>query len=255
MGLVGENKGIQTHRPFRSPHHTISSAGLVGGGTFPTPGEVSMAHLGILFLDELPEFRRDVLEVLRQPMEDGAVTISRASTSLTFPAEFTLVAAMNPCPCGFFGDPIKECICSTHAIANYVKRISGPLLDRIDIHIEVPRVPYEKLRGEGREGESSKSIRDRVRLARERQISRYNNSRLHFNSRMSQKEIREFCKLPEESEILLKRAVDSLGLSARAYNRVIKIARTIADLAGREAIETADLAEAIQYRTLDRSWT
>ena len=254
MGLVPEDVGIQRHRPFRSPHHTISSAGLVGGGTYPTPGEVSMGHLGILFLDELPEFRRDVLEVLRQPMEDGNVTISRASTSLTFPAEFTLVAAMNPCPCGFYGDPIKECICSTHAIANYVKRISGPLLDRIDIHIEVPRVPYEKLRGQGREGETSKSIRERVKAARERQLARYKDSNVHFNSRMPQRAIREFCELPDESEALLKRAVDSLGLSARAYNRVIKIARTIADLAGREKIETADLAEAIQYRTLDRKW-
>jgi magnesium chelatase family protein len=253
MGLIPENLGIQRHRPFRSPHHTISSAGLVGGGSFPSPGEVSMAHLGILFLDELPEFRRDVLEVMRQPMEDGSVTISRASSSLTFPSEFTLVAAMNPCPCGFYGDPIKECICSPHAIANYMKRISGPLLDRIDIHIEVPRVPYEKLRGAGREGESSETIRNRVRAARERQLVRYKNTKVHFNSRMSQKEVRKHCELPDESEELLKRAVDSLGLSARAYNRVIKIARTIADLAGRDSIETADLAEAIQYRTLDRN--
>jgi magnesium chelatase family protein len=255
MGLLPDHVGIQRERPFRSPHHTISSAGLVGGGTYPTPGEVSMAHLGILFLDELPEFRRDVLEVMRQPMEDGNVTISRASTSLTFPAQFTLVSAMNPCPCGFYGDPVKECICSTHAIANYVKRISGPLLDRIDIHIEVPRVPYEKLRGANREGESSDQIRNRVSEARTRQILRFKERKIVFNSRMSQRDIREFCVLPEESENLLKRAVDSLGLSARAYNRVIKIARTIADLAGRDKIETSDLAEAIQYRTLDRSWS
>jgi magnesium chelatase family protein len=253
MGLLPENIGIQRYRPFRSPHHTISAAGLVGGGTYPTPGEVSLSHLGVLFLDELPEFRRDVLEVLRQPMEDGLVTISRASTTLTFPAAFTLVSAMNPCPCGFYGDPIKECICSTHAIANYSKRISGPLLDRIDIHIEVPRVPYEKLRGHGREGDSSEVIRKRVQEARERQLKRYKNAKTRFNARMTQRELREFCKLPDESETLLKRAVDSLGLSARAYNRVIKIARTIADLAGRDSIETADIAEAIQYRSLDRN--
>lgn len=251
MGLLPEEAGVQTKRPFRSPHHTISAAGLIGGGSYPSPGEVSLAHLGVLFLDELPEFRRDVLEVLRQPMEDGKVTIARAASTVTFPAQFALVAAMNPCQCGFYGDSLRQCSCTPQQVANYLKRISGPLMDRIDLHITVPRVGYEKLR-QVREGETSAMVRTRVAVARERQLARYKGTVYTSNAVAPARLFEADTPLPAESQALLKRAVDTLGLSARAYTRVLKIARTIADLDGRETISTADVAEAIQYRSLDR---
>ncbi len=252
MGLVGEGKGLVRYRPFRSPHHTISSAGLVGGGTIPSPGEVSLAHLGVLFLDELPEFRRDVLEVMRQPLEDRKVTISRAMGSLTFPANFMLLCAMNPCPCGYYGDNLKECTCSQPKIHQYRQRISGPLLDRIDLHVNVPRVPFDKLKVPV-EGEPSEVIRNRVNDSRQRQAKRFGGRGIWANAQMGEKDIREYCQIPEDAQALLKRAVDSLGLSARAYNRIFKISRTIADLDGSDGITTAHVAEAIQYRMLDRS--
>ncbi len=252
MGLLKDGSGLVKSRPFRSPHHTISAAGLVGGGTSPSPGEVSLAHLGVLFLDELPEFKRDVLEVMRQPLEDRNVTISRASGTLTFPSNFMLVCAMNPCPCGYYGDSLKECTCSQAKIHQYRQRISGPLLDRIDLHITVPRVPFDKLRVPT-EGERSEAIRLRVDTARERQAARFSERGIWANAQMSERNVREYCAIPAEGEALLKRAVDSLGLSARAYNRVFKISRTIADLDGADNIITAHIAEAIQYRMLDRT--
>jgi len=243
------------HRPFRAPHHTISHAGLVGGGNWPHPGEISLAHRGVLFLDEFPEFGTRVLEVMRQPMEDKLVTISRAQGSLTFPANFQLVAAMNPCPCGYYGDLLKPCTCAHSTVTKYQKRISGPLLDRIDIHIEVPRVDYEKLSSD-RVGETSASIRQRVQAARDIQTQRYSSIRnsnidslnIMCNADMRIAEIRRFCKLDEAGESLIKAAMSQLQLSARAYHRILKLARTIADLAGSEAIETGHLAEALQYR-------
>ncbi|HEX9746554.1 MAG TPA: YifB family Mg chelatase-like AAA ATPase [bacterium] len=252
MGMVGEGRGLVRERPFRSPHHTISAAGLVGGGTTPTPGEVSLAHLGVLFLDELPEFRRDVLEVMRQPLEDRKVTISRASGTLTFPSNFMLVCAMNPCPCGYYGDSVKECTCSQPKINHYRQRVSGPLLDRIDLHVNVPRVPYDKLRVPT-EGEPSSTIQARVDDAHNIQAARFSGLGIFANAQMGEKEIREHCRIPDDAHALLKRAVDSLGLSARAYNRIFKISRTIADLDGSNEIRTAHVAEAIQYRMLDRS--
>ncbi len=252
MGLVGDENGLVKKRPFRGPHHTISPAGLVGGGTTPSPGEVSLAHLGVLFLDELPEFKRDVLEVMRQPLEDRKVTISRASGTLTFPSNFMLVCAMNPCQCGYYGDSVKDCTCSQAKIHQYRQRISGPLLDRIDLHITVPRVPFDKLKVPT-EGERSDVIRARVDKARERQAARFKDRGIWANAQMGEREIREFCAIPDEALALMKRAVDSLGLSARAYNRVFKISRTIADLEGIDRITTAQVAEAIQYRMLDRS--
>ena len=239
------------HRPFRSPHHTISHAGLVGGGNIPKPGEISLAHRGVLFLDEFPEFGTRVLEVMRQPMEDKVVTISRAKGSLTFPANFQLIAAMNPCPCGFYGDTQKACTCAPAVVTKYQKRISGPLLDRIDIHIEVPRVDYEKLSGD-RLGETSEAIRTRVQAARDRQRERFSKldakHPIFCNADMRVGEIRQFCKLQEEGQRLMRAAMSQLNLSARAYHRILKLARTIADLAGREDILSAHLAEALQYR-------
>ncbi len=234
-------------RPFRAPHHTISHAGLVGGGNWPQPGEISLAHRGVLFLDELPEFGMRVLEVMRQPIEDKVVTISRAQGSLTFPANFQLVAAMNPCPCGFYGDPVKECTCSSSTVTRYQKRISGPLLDRIDIHVEVPRVEYDKLRDD-RLGEPSATIRARVEAARERQRERFAGSELTTNADMGPAEIRQFCQLDQTGQSLMRSAMAQMQLSARAYHRVLKLARTIADLAGSRCIEPAHLAEALQYR-------
>ncbi len=235
-------------RPFRSPHHTISHAGLVGGGNWPHPGEISLAHRGVLFLDELPEFGMRVLEVLRQPIEDKVVTISRAQGSLTFPASFQLVAAMNPCPCGYYGDPVKPCTCSNMVVTKYQKRISGPLLDRIDIHVEVPRVEYEKL-SSARLGESSAVVRERVEAARSRQRVRFVSADgVTCNADMRPAEVRKFCALDETGQSLVQTAMNQLQLSARAYHRVLKLARTIADLAGSESIQQAHLAEALQYR-------
>lgn len=251
MGMVRDGEGLFRRRPYRSPHHTISPAGLAGGGSFPSPGEVSLGHNGVLFLDELPEFKGAVLEVMRQPLEDGKVTISRALMTLTFPANFMLVAAMNPCPCGYYGDLIKECGCSQTRIKQYMQRISGPLLDRIDIHINVPRVEYQKLQ-RCTEGESSAAIRARVNRARDRQVNRFKGTGIFSNSQMREKEIRRYCNIPDEAQSLLKHAVDSLGMSARAYNRIFKIALTIADLEELDGIKTAYIAEAIHYRSLDR---
>src|ERR1700734_3674739 len=227
-GVLDADRGLVTHRPFRSPHHTISDAGLIGGGMMPRPGEVSLAHNGLLFLDELPEFPRNVLEVMRQPLEDGAVTISRAATSITFPARFMLAAAMNPCPCGFFGDPTRQCHCSPPQIQRYVSKISGPLIDRIDIHIEVPAVKYKELRGTGGT-EDSATVRERVLRARARQSKRYTGEKRVFsNSQMPPKLIRKHCAISEEGEKMLENAIGRLGLSARAHDRILKVARTIA---------------------------
>ncbi|NOY98590.1 MAG: YifB family Mg chelatase-like AAA ATPase [Chloroflexi bacterium] len=236
-------------RPFRAPHHTISHAGLVGGGNWPHPGEISLAHRGVLFLDEFPEFGTRVLEVMRQPLEDKQVTISRAQGSLTFPANFQLVAAMNPCPCGYAGDPVKACTCSHSVVTRYQKRISGPMLDRIDIHIEVPRVDYEKLSSD-RLGETSAAIRERVESARQRQRERFAGASndVLSNADMRPAEIRRFCQLDETGQGLVRSAMSQLQLSARAYHRILKLARTIADLAGEETIQSAHLAEALQYR-------
>ena len=254
-GLTGKT-GLIVERPFKSPHHTVSQAGLIGGGSIPKPGEVSLAHLGVLFLDELPEFDRSVLEVLRQPMEDKTVTISRAATSLTFPASFTLVASMNPCPCGYFGSS-RECKCSGAQIQRYVGKISGPLMDRIDIHIDVPAVKFNELRGRGQSaGDSSATIRERVMRAREIQLKRFEGDGVFSNSAMSPKQIRTFCALDEQSEELLEKAMLRQGLSARAHDRILKVSRTIADLDASENIQSTHISEAINYRSLDRNyWT
>jgi magnesium chelatase family protein len=255
-GLTGRS-GLVTERPFRSPHHTISDAGLIGGGALPRPGEVSLAHHGVLFLDELPEFDRSVLEVLRQPLEDQRVTISRAAMSLTFPASFMLAAAMNPCPCGFFNDPTRECRCTPLQIQRYVGRISGPLLDRIDIHVDVPAVRFKELSDRGApEGEGSAAIRERVIKAREFQRGRFRERGIFSNAQMSSRLIRVHCRLDVEGERLLESAMTRLGLSARAYDRILKVSRTIADLDGQEEIRPAHVAEAVGYRSLDRTyWT
>ena len=246
-GSLPPETPLVRHRPFRAPHHTISHAGLVGGGRWPRPGEISLSHRGVLFLDELPEFGMRTLEVLRQPLEDRIVTISRAQGSLTFPANFMLIAAMNPCPCGYFGDPVKECACSLSMVSRYQKRISGPLLDRVDIHVEVPRVEYDKL-ADGRLGERSEDIRARVERAREVQQRRFEGTALRCNADMGPAEVREYCELDGAGRSLLKAAMQQLAMSARAFHRVLKLARTIADLAGSPDIQTPHLAEAIQYR-------
>jgi len=252
-GLLPPNTALIATRPFRSPHHTISDAGLIGGGHIPRPGEVSLAHHGVLFLDELPEFKRSVLEVLRQPLEDGHVTISRAAMSLTYPASFMMAAAMNPCPCGYFSDPNKECTCTPAAIQKYMSRISGPLLDRIDIHIEVPAVKYKELAAKPT-GESSEVVRERVNRARQIQIERFRGREgIYSNARMESKDIRTFCKIDARGNDLLKMAITKLGLSARAYDRILKVSRTIADLEEIEDIRPEHISEAIQYRSLDRS--
>jgi magnesium chelatase family protein len=252
-GLTGK-AGLILERPFKSPHHTVSQAGLIGGGSIPKPGEVSLSHLGVLFLDELPEFDRSVLEVLRQPMEDKTVTISRAATSLTFPSNFTLVASMNPCPCGYFGSS-RECKCSPMQIQRYVGKISGPLMDRIDIHIDVPAVKFNELRGKGvEECDSSEVIRERVIRAREIQLARLGGEGSFSNSAMSPKQIRTFCALDAQSEELLEKAMLRQGLSARAHDRILKVSRTIADLAGSENIQPPHISEAINYRSLDRNY-
>nr|QGT51102.1 ATP-dependent protease [uncultured Firmicutes bacterium] len=250
-GALPDGKPLVGARPFRHPHHTISAVGLSGGGTYPKPGEVSLAHNGVLFLDELPEFRKDALEVMRQPLEDGTVTITRASGTLTYPCNVMLVASMNPCPCGYYGDSTRECTCSPDKIKRYVSKISGPLLDRIDLHVEVPAVQYEDL--EKKEaGESSAEIKARVDRARAVQTERYQGRKIYSNSNLTVDLIKEYCALGEEENRLMKQAFESLGLSARAHNRILKVARTIADLDDSENIGIAHLAEAIQYRSLDR---
>ena len=246
-GMLPSDVPLILQRPFRSPHHTTSHAGLVGGGRIPRPGEISLAHRGVLFLDELPEFGQNVLEVLRQPLEDKVVTISRAQGTITYPANFMLVASMNPCPCGYYGDPVRECTCSVTAITRYQKRISGPLLDRIDIHVEVPRVDYEKL-ADKRKVEDSATIRARVQAARERQLQRFTGTKLTCNAEMGPAEVRDFCQVDGSAEKLLKAAMQQLHLSARAFHRVLKLARSIADLAESEMIAANHIAEAIQYR-------
>jgi len=246
-GMLPPEQPLIRQRPFRAPHHTISQAGLVGGGHWPRPGEISLAHLGVLFLDELPEFGLRTLEVLRQPLEDKFVTISRATGALAFPSNFMLIGAMNPCPCGYFGDPTHACTCSRGLVESYQKRISGPMLDRIDIHVEVPAVDYEKLSGRTL-GEPSAAIRARVEAARCRQTARFQGTGLHANADMGPAEVRRFCELDEAGRSLIRAAMRQLGLSARAYHRVLKLARTIADLAGGEGIEAVHLAEALQYR-------
>lgn len=252
-GLVDGKNSFLATRPFRSPHHTISDVGLLGGSSFPTPGEVSLAHNGILFLDELPEFKRSTLEVLRQPLEDGKVTISRAAGKFTFPSRFSLVAAMNPCPCGYLGDPSRECRCSPNQIEKYRQRISGPLLDRIDLHVDVPAVDYKELR-EDSGGESSEVIRERVEEARQIQLERFvSHPGVNTNANMGSKLVSEFCWLSRSSESVLEQAMNTLHFSARAHDRILKVARTLADLEGERDIKDVHVMEAIQYRTLDRN--
>ncbi len=247
-GLLAQDTPVINQRPFRSPHYTISHAGLVGGGHWPRPGEVSLSHRGVLFLDELPEFNRISLESLRQPIEDKIVTISRAQGSITFPANFMLVAAMNPCPCGYYGDPVKECRCSTSEISRYQKRISGPLLDRIDIFIEVPRVEFEKLTDDDSHSESSEKIQARVEAARQLQQRRFNDSGITCSSEMTPIEVKQFCQTEPTAQSLLRTAMKQLHLTARAFHRILKLARTIADLDDSEIIKANHLAEALQYR-------
>lgn len=252
VGRIGAQKGLIAQRPFRSPHHTISNVALVGGGSYPQPGEISLSHNGVLFLDELPEFKREVLEVMRQPLEDREVTISRAKFTVTYPSSFMLVASMNPSPSGYFNDPNAPMMSSATEMQRYLGKISGPLLDRIDIHIEVTPVPFEKLSDE-RKGESSVNIRKRVTKARAVQTKRFEDSEVvHYNAQMNTKQIRKYCKLDASSMQLLKTAMERLNLSARAYDRILKVARTIADLEDKISIESSHISEAIQYRSLDR---
>jgi magnesium chelatase family protein len=252
-GKIDGETSLMTKRPFRSPHHTISDVALVGGGGFPQPGEISLAHNGVLFLDELPEFQRSVLEVMRQPLEDRVITISRAKFTVEYPASFMLISSMNPCPCGFYNHPEKDCVCAPGNIQRYLNKISGPLLDRIDIHIEVVPVSYDEL-SEVRPAESSENIRNRVMAARDKQSERFKNKdQVYCNAQMSSKLIREHCEIDTAGKTLLKKAMEKLGLSARAYDRILKVSRTIADLEGKENIQSYHLAEAIQYRSLDRS--
>jgi magnesium chelatase family protein len=252
-GKLGQDCGIIKNRPFRSPHHTISSISLIGGGKVPKPGEVSLSHYGVLFHDELPEFQRGALEVLRQPMEDGKVNISRVSGTLTFPSVFMLIASMNPCQCGYLNDPTRECTCTPVSIKKYLGKISGPLLDRIDIHVEIYPVKYDELETDRKE-ENSGSIRDRVNNARQIQLNRYKKYNIYCNSQLTAGMIKKYCKLDEDGKKILRGAFEKLGLSARAYNKVLKIARTIADIDGREDICSSHIAEAVQYRSMDRKY-
>jgi len=252
-GILSEQASLITQRPFRAPHHTISPAGLSGGGTVPRPGEISLAHNGVLFLDELPEFSRDAMEVLRQPIEDGQVTISRVSGSLTYPCSMMVVAAMNPCPCGYYGHPVRECTCSQNAVGRYLSKVSGPLLDRLDLHIEVAPVEYEHLVSTQKE-ESSASIRQRVNAARHLQQQRYQGLGFSCNANLPAPAVNRFCPMDDGATALLSRAFDTMGLSARAYDRILKVSRTIADLDGAEVISRRHIAEAVQYRSLDRKY-
>lgn len=253
VGTLPSDVGLLSSRPFRSPHHTVSAVGLTGGGTVPRPGEVSLAHNGVLFLDELPEFSRQATEGLRQPLEDQRVTISRASGSLTYPCSFMLVAAMNPCACGYYGHPTRECTCSASSVTRYLSRISGPLLDRFDLHVEVPPVGYIDLNTK-EPSENSASIRERVNTARQLQLERYAGTRIRTNSQLTPSLLRRHCALSPDAEALMESAFDRLGLSARAYDRLLKVARTIADLDGSEKLRIEHLSEAIQYRSLDRKY-
>ena len=250
MGMLDPDSPLILDRPFRAPHHTVSNMGLTGGGTNPKPGEISMAHKGVLFLDELPEFKRDTLDLLRQPLEDGTVTISRVSGSYTYPAEFMLVCAMNPCKCGWYGDPSGRCTCSEQSVRNYRSRISGPMLDRIDIIVEVPAVEFDDLR-KREETETSEDIRERVNLARRVQELRYGSTSGLCNARMGPNELRRYCILDEKSAAMMKHAYEVYGLTARSYDRILKVARTIADLEISKEIKPEHIAEAIQFRTGD----
>jgi magnesium chelatase family protein len=252
VGRLKPGEPLLARRPFRSPHHTISNAGLVGGGSTPAPGEISLAHNGVLFLDELPEFNRQTLEVLRQPLEDGCVTISRALTSTTFPADFILIASLNPCPCGFRNDPRRECGCSVMQVERYMSKISGPLLDRIDLHIEVPAVAYKELSAKA-DGTSSASMRNEVMTARELQATRFTKTATRCNAQMTSRQIRQCCPLDDLCSNLLRQSINELGLSARAHDKVLRVARTIADLERSDAIRPEHLSEAVNYRMLDRS--
>ena len=252
-GTLTKEVPLITSRPFRSPHHTISTTSLVGGGRIPKPGEISLAHNGVLFLDELPEFNKNTLEVMRGPLEDGMVTISRVNATLTYPCNFMLVASMNPCPCGFYGSKEKECSCMPQAISKYLSQISGPLLDRIDIQVEVSPVKYKYFEQENKE-ESSSQIKERVNNARRLQLERYKDEGIYSNSQLTPKMLNKYCVLGKEEKELLEQAFNSLGLSARAHGRILKVARTIADLDSKESINVSHIAEAIQYRSLDRKY-
>ena len=252
-GLIDKNNPIITVRPFRSPHHTISSVGLAGGGTVPKPGEISLAHNGVLFLDELPEFKRDAMETLRQPLEDGTVTVSRVSGTVTYPSSILLVAAMNPCPCGYYGHPSKPCTCSQNAVHKYLNRISGPLLDRLDLHIEVPPVDYKSL-SDKMPTETSAQIRERVNRARQIQVERYRGTGITCNAHLTPSLLRKHCVMTDDASAYLSRSFDALGLSARAYDRILKVARTVADLKGNEKIQKDDIGTALRFRSLDRKY-
>ncbi len=252
-GILDSDNPMVTQRPFRSPHHTTSSVALAGGGTVPRPGELSMAHNGVLFLDELPEFKRDVMETLRQPLEDGKITISRVAGTLTYPCSVTLVAAMNPCPCGFFGHPTHNCTCSQNMVTKYLNRVSGPMLDRLDLHIEVPPVDFESLNSTGAE-ETSEQIRERVNKARQIQNERYKGTGITCNARLTPAMLKKYCQMTDDAAALLQASFDNLGMSARAYDRILKVARTVADLAGSENIDMIHMAQALQFRSLDRKY-
>lgn len=252
-GTLNRNDPLITTRPFRAPHHTISPAGLTGGGTVPRPGEISLAHNGVLFLDELPEFKREAMEAMRQPLEGGTVTVSRVSGTVTYPSEITLVAAMNPCPCGYFGHPTHDCICPQNSVRRYLNRISGPMLDRLDLHVEVPPVDYQAI-SDSKPSESSAEIRERVNRARKIQIERYKGTGITCNARLTPALLRKYCILTEDAQSYMMESFDKLGLSARAYDRILKVARTIADLAGTEKIDRSQIFTAIRFRSLDRKY-
>ncbi|MBQ4132041.1 MAG: YifB family Mg chelatase-like AAA ATPase [Clostridia bacterium] len=253
-GVLAKKSPLITKRPFRSPHHTVSSAAMSGGGAIPKPGEISLAHNGVLFLDELPEFKREVMEALRAPLEDGNVTVSRVLGSFTYPCSFTLIGAMNPCPCGFFGHPTKNCTCSPSAVSKYLGKISGPMLDRLDIHVEVPPVKYDELKDDAGTAESSAEIKARVDKARQIQNERYKDENISCNARLTPKLLKKYCVLSDEAEQLLSAAFKNMGLSGRAYDRILKVSRTLADLEAKEKIESAHIAQAIQFRSLDRKY-